>query len=64
MKQFTIYNLQFTILAALAATCFSACEPNKPEEPQSEPTKEVIPSAFPKKHLIEEFTGQGCGYCP
>ncbi len=64
MKQFTIYNLQFTILAVFAAMCFSACEPNKPEEPQSEPTKEVIPSAFPKKHLIEEFTGQGCGYCP
>lgn len=23
-----------------------------------------IPSSFPKKHLIEEFTGQDCGYCP
>ncbi len=25
---------------------------------------EQLPDAFPKKHLIEEFTGQDCGYCP
>ena len=25
---------------------------------------DTIPASFPKKHLIEEFTGQGCGYCP
>lgn len=25
---------------------------------------EPIPSSFPRKQLIEEFTGQGCGYCP
>ena len=24
----------------------------------------VVPTSFPKKHLIEEFTGQDCGYCP
>ena len=24
----------------------------------------TIPATFPKKNLIEEFTGQGCGYCP
>ena len=23
-----------------------------------------IPSSFPRKHLIEHFTGDGCGYCP
>ena len=23
-----------------------------------------IPASFPRKHLIEEFTGQTCGYCP
>ncbi|MBO4666139.1 MAG: Omp28-related outer membrane protein [Paludibacteraceae bacterium] len=22
------------------------------------------PTSFPRKHLIEEFTGQDCGYCP
>ena len=64
MKRFQISDFRFQIFAVLTALCFSACEPNKPEEPQSEPTKEVIPSAFPKKHLIEEFTGQDCGYCP
>ncbi len=51
---------RFTIFAVLAALCLTACEPNKPEEP----AQEVIPSAFVKKHLIEEFTGQACGYCP
>ena len=39
----------------------TACEP-KPE-PQPEPQPE-LPTAFPKKHLLEEFTGQDCGYCP
>ena len=28
------------------------------------PKDEPIPDSFPKKHLIEEFTGQTCGYCP
>ncbi|MBQ7632042.1 MAG: Omp28-related outer membrane protein [Paludibacteraceae bacterium] len=25
---------------------------------------EPRPTSFPRKHLIEEFTGQGCGWCP
>ena len=25
---------------------------------------EDIPSSFPRKYLIEHFTGDGCGYCP
>lgn len=57
MKSSTIYNLQFTIIAVLTAICFTACQqPNEPERP--------ILDSYPKKHLIEEFTGQGCGYCP
>ena len=62
MKRFQLSVFSFQILAVFAAMCFTACEPNKPEDPQ--PTKEVIPASFPKKHLIEEFTGQTCGYCP
>ena len=27
-------------------------------------TVENIPTSFPRKHLIEHFTGDGCGYCP
>ena len=27
-------------------------------------TVENIPASFPRKHLIEHFTGDGCGYCP
>ena len=60
MKSITIYQLPITIVATIVALCFTACEPNKPEEPKAE----VIPSAFVQKHLIEEFTGQACGYCP
>ena len=32
----------------------TACEPQGP----------ALPDSFPKKHLLEEFTGQDCGYCP
>ena len=35
----------------------TAPEDTIPEPPQ-------LPESFPRKHLIEEFTGQGCGYCP
>lgn len=56
MKSFTNYHLQFTIIAVIAAICFTACKKDEPEEP--------IPASFPKKQLIEEFTGQACGYCP
>ena len=49
----------FPFLAlSFALVALTSCEPK--EEPQPEP----IPASFPKKHLIEEFTGQGCGYCP
>ncbi|MBQ9297017.1 MAG: Omp28-related outer membrane protein [Paludibacteraceae bacterium] len=43
-------------LCGLVALAFAACEPQNAPEP--------IPESFPKKHLIEEFTGQTCGYCP
>ena len=46
----------FIALLSLAALTFTACNTNNPDGP--------IPDSFPKKHLIEEFTGQGCGYCP
>lgn len=46
----------FIALLSLAALVFTACNTNNPDGP--------IPDSFPKKHLIEEFTGQGCGYCP
>lgn len=53
-------------LAALVA-----CEPtNKPDDPNNggnqdpDPKPIVIPESFPKKHLIEHFTGEACGYCP
>lgn len=52
-------------LAALVA-----CEPtNQPAVPgnggnQNQDSVIVIPESFPKKHLIEHFTGEACIYCP
>ena len=46
----------FLALMSVAALVFTACDTNDPYGP--------IPDSFPKKHLIEEFTGQDCGYCP
>lgn len=56
---------------------FTACKKNDPKQEPTDPTPQVepadttqptppdtIPASFPKKHLIEEFTGQSCGYCP
>lgn len=46
-------------LIGVATLAFTACEPKnqKKEEPWA-------PQEFAQKHLIEEFTGQDCGYCP
>lgn len=35
-----------------------------PTDTTEVPTDTIVPMSFPKKHLIEEFTGQDCGYCP
>lgn len=53
---FPFLALSFAFLA------LTACEPK--DEPKPQPQPEIIPDSFPKKHLIEEFTGQTCGYCP
>lgn len=62
MKPTTMYKVQCIMLSILTAFCFTACEPNTPVDPV-EP-QDTIPASFPKKQLIEEFTGQTCGYCP
>lgn len=43
----------YLAIVAFVTLTFAACESN---------TSESL--SFPKKHLIEEFTGQDCGYCP
>ena len=59
----------FVALSGLMLWAMSACNPNipsggdEPENPQ-DTSKKVLPAAFVKKHLIEEFTGQDCGYFP
>lgn len=52
MKRISLLALSFSLLVLVLASCSS----NDPVAP--------IPDSFPRKHLIEEFTGQGCGYCP
>lgn len=50
-------------LTGMMALAFTACKtqngPDEPRKPEAGGDKN-----FPQKHLIEEFTGQGCGYCP
>lgn len=55
-------QLHFIALISLSAFVLSSCDPVTPT-PTPEP-QDTIPASFPKKHLIEEFTGQDCGYCP
>lgn len=35
-----------------------------PQDTTSTPVIPERPESVPKKHLLEEFTGQDCGYCP
>lgn len=58
MKLFKL-SLIAVLLCGMIA-CNSKSEPDMPPQPE----EDVIPSAFPRKHLIEEFTGQDCGFCP
>ena len=48
-------KILFPVLIGLFTLVFVGCS-------QQEPT--YSSQQFVKKHLIEEFTGQGCGYCP
>ena len=61
MRSIQLSAIRIQVFAVLAAFVFTACEGNNPVDPQPQDT---IPASFPKKHLIEEFTGQACGYCP
>ena len=63
-------KIVYVAFAGILALAFTACEPkNTPVDPK-DPTDTTVlpvdttPLSFPKKHLIEEFTGQDCGYCP
>ena len=40
----------FTVLVLLCATLVASAQD--------------VPSSFPRKYLIEHFTGDQCGYCP
>lgn len=59
-------------LVAYIGLCLLAlpgCKKDEPDQPKEEQKQEQgqekpLPTSFSKNHLIEEFTGQGCGYCP
>ena len=62
------HSFLFALIGA-ATLAFTACEPkNNPDDPTGQDTVKVQDTikvqSFAKKNLIEEFTGQGCGYCP
>ena len=55
MKKSILFWVVCGLLISLTA-CEKKAEPQEPDP--------IVFESFPKKHLIEEFTGQGCGYCP
>lgn len=61
-------NLLVWFGAVALCIALSGCEKKETEQPEqpgtNTPIGNEIPASFPKKHLIEEFTGQDCGYCP
>lgn len=53
MKRIFSYVAMIGLMAWTMTACNNDSDPDGP-----------IPESFPKKNLIEEFTGQDCGYCP
>ena len=56
------------LLIVLAFTALVACKKNEPEQ-STDSQEQVTPvtpmdTTFVRKHLLEEYTGQDCGYCP
>lgn len=51
-------------LLALATLAFTACEKPVDPDPTPDPDPQPTVTSFPRKHLIEHFTGEECGYCP
>lgn len=71
MKKTFLYLLSIVLMAGIAG-CKPQNEPT-PDPSGTDTTKTdtsktgfgpVVEATFPMKHLIEEFTGQDCGYCP
>ena len=50
----------FFALTCIAILALTACE----NQNQPVPPADTLDFTVPKKHLIEEFTSQSCGYCP
>ena len=55
MKKSILFWVVCGLMISLTA-CEKKAEPQEPDP--------VVFETFPKKQLLEEFTGQGCGYCP
>ena len=48
-----------SLAVLFTALMFAACDATEPLD-----TPDPVLSSYPRKHLIEEFTAQSCGYCP
>lgn len=69
MKKSFIYLFSILMMVTVVG-CEPKNTPNSPEDnptdttTNNDPSKPVVEATFPMKHIIEEFTGQDCGYCP
>ena len=55
----------FLMILCLALALVSCKDPNEPTpEPTPANPKWVSTEVTKKNAMLEEFTGQGCGYCP
>lgn len=54
----------FLSLLAAAAFLFTACEPKEPQGVIEIPKLDPATENYERTLMLEQFTGQGCGYCP
>ena len=59
MKRIHYFLFATIVVTSSLIGCTKPDEPNQPADKQ-----DTIASSYPRKLLIEHFTGQACGYCP
>ena len=66
MKKTTLSFAKKYLILPMLAISFTmvSCKKEDVIDEEPTPTGEAVPGSFTKKVLMEEFTGEWCGYCP